>query len=436
MGNVPIQIRRRKQRLPLKHAKIEDVREGKFEDFEQRPIDSQHLLISALLPSAVKEFLKEVEREVTELCGPRYEHGKTNRRWGTQNGSIILANQHVAIEKPRVRSKDGKEVSLKIYDEFQDPKLFEEAVFTEGIKRVSQRDYEKGVSKIANSFGFKKSQVSKRWVKATAKKIEELQTRDLSVMDVRAVFIDGKRFRKHGVIIALGVAGDGRKFVLGIYQADTENSASCLELLNDLERRGLASDGLLFIVDGGSGLNKALNEKYLCNDREGRRAIRIRCHVHKWRNIESALGEKSEKALGAFWAIRDAKSMSEAKVLSDRLEAILRDLNLSALESYREAKDDLLAIHELKLSRNLKRFFSTTNAIESLNSLIEEDMRRVKKWKSSEHFQRWLATYLLASEKRMRRPRGHAGMPALWVQLRTLTADKLETAIDAEESVA
>ena len=123
-------------------------------------------------------------------------------------------------------------------------------------------------------------------------------------------------------------------------------------------------------------------------------------------------------------------------MLSDRLEAILRDLNLSALESYREAKDDLLAIHELKLSRNLKRFFSTTNAIESLNSLIEEDMRRVKKWKSSEHFQRWLATYLLASEKRMRRPRGHAGMPALWVQLRTLTADKLETAIDAEESVA
>ena len=425
MGNVPIQIRRRKQRLPLKHA-----------NFEQRPIDSQHLLISALLPSAVKEFLKEVEREVTELCGPRYEHGKTNRRWGTQNGSIILANQHVAIEKPRVRSKDGKEVSLKIYDEFQDPKLFEEAVFTEGIKRVSQRDYEKGVSKIANSFGFKKSQVSKRWVKATAKKIEELQTRDLSVMDVRAVFIDGKRFRKHGVIIALGVAGDGRKFVLGIYQADTENSASCLELLNDLERRGLASDGLLFIVDGGSGLNKALNEKYLCNARERRRAIRIRCHAHKWRNIESALGEKSEKALGAFWAIRDAKSMSEAKVLSDRLEAILRDLNLSALESYREAKDDLLAIHELKLSRNLKRFFSTTNAIESLNSLIEEDMRRVKKWKSSEHFQRWLATYLLASEKRMRRPRGHAGMPALWVQLRTLTADKLETAIDAEEIVA
>ncbi|MGE0527130.1 MAG: hypothetical protein AB7P49_08725 [Bdellovibrionales bacterium] len=49
---------------------------------------------------------------------------------------------------------------------------------------------------------------------------------------------------------------------------------------NDLERRGLPASGLLFIVDGGSGLNKALNVKYACNDKRGRRAIRIRCHVH------------------------------------------------------------------------------------------------------------------------------------------------------------
>lgn len=91
------------------------------------------------------------------------------------------------------------------------------------------------------------------------------------------------------------------------------------------------------------------------------------------------------------------------------------------LEMFWHVTSATIQIHELKLSRSLKRFFSTTNASESLNSLVEEDMRRVKKWKSSEHFQRWLATYLLASEKRMRRPRGHAGIPALWVQLRTLT---------------
>lgn len=433
MGKVPVQIRSRKSRQPLKHVRRADALANRFEDLNG-PIDTQHLLISALLPPAVKAFMEEIEREVSELCGARYAHGKTNQRWGTQKGSIILANQHVAVEKPRVRSKDGSEVGLATYEAFQDPRLFEQAVFTEGIKRVSQRDYEKGVSKIANSFGFKKSQVSKRWVKATAKKIEDLQKRDLRPMDIRAVFIDGKRFQKHGVIVALGVASDGRKFVLGIYQSDTENSAACIELLNDLENRGLPRSGVLFIVDGGSGLNKALETKYQVHKKKERRAIRIRCYVHKWRNIEKALGDEAHKASGLFWALRDAKDMVEAKAISDRLESVLRDLNLSALESYREAKEDLLAIHELKLSKNLKRFFSTTNPIESLNSLIEEDMRRVKRWRNSEHFQRWLATYCLASEKRMRRMRGHSGLLGLWVLLRSLTEDKQENIDLIEEA--
>ncbi len=422
MANV-LKAVRKINRKPLKHARRQDVLEDKFEGLDG-PIDTQHLLISTLLPPAIKKFIKECEREVEHLCGERYKHGKQNQRWGDQKGSIVLANQQVAVPKLRVRSKAGIEVPLKTYEDFQDPRLFDQAVFTEGLKRVSQRDYEKGVMKIANSFGFKKSSVSRRWIKATAGKIEELQKRSLKEMDIRAIFIDGKRFRRHGVIIALGVASDGRKFVLGIFQADSENHESCLELLNDLERRGLPEAGLLFIVDGGSGLNKALKIKYACDDKRRRRAIRIRCHIHKWRNIEKALGDDAHKASALFWGLRDAKDLAEAKVISDRLESVLRDLNMSALESYREAKEDLLVIHELRLSRQLKRLFSTTNPIESLNSLIEEDMRRVKKWKDSEHFQRWLATYCLHSEKKMRRVRGFQALPGLWASLRSLAEDK------------
>lgn len=407
-------------RKKLNHAKKADILENKFENLDG-PIETQHLLISALLPPAVKAFMCELESEVETICGNRYSHGKTNHRWGSQNGSIILGNQHVAIEVPRVRSKNKIEIPLQTYQNFQDPKLFDQAVFTEGIKKVSQRDYQKGVSKIASSFGFAKSSVSRRWINATAKKIEELQKRSLKELDIRAVFIDGKKFSKHGVIIALGVAVSGKKYVLGIYQADTENSKSCLNLLTDLQNRGLPESGLIFIVDGGSGLNKALEEKYLVHLKKERRAIRIRCYVHKWRNIEKVLGAAAHKAVGLFWALRDAKDHSEAKLISDRLESILKNENLSALKSYLDAKEDLLVIHELKLSKQLKTFFSTTNPIESLNSLIEEDMRRVKNWKNSEHFQRWCATYCLASEKKMRKIRGYRSLPGLWVLLRQLT---------------
>jgi|ERR1035438_1288446 transposase-like protein len=420
-------------RKSLRHSKRADILNDQFEGLTG-PIDTRHMLISMMLPPAIKMFIQDMENEVEMLCGNRYEHGKNLHRWGTQKGSVIMGNQHVAIEKARVRNPlTEKEVDLQTYKKFQDPEMFNQNVFSEGLKRVSQRDYKKGVQQIASSFGFTKSSVSRRWIKATAKKLDDLQKRSLKEMDIRAVFIDGKRFSKYGVVIAMGVGSSGQKYILGIYQASSEDHQSCLNLLADLEARGLPSEGLLFIVDGGSGLNKALDLKYYCDDRTRRKAIRIRCHVHKWRNIESALGEDSHKALGLFWALRDAKDLSEAKVVSDRLESILKVLNLSALHSYQEAREDLLALHELKLSSQLKKFFSTTNPIESLNSLLEEDMRRVKNWKNSEHFQRWLATYCLANEKRMKKVRGYRDLPALWIKLRTLTEKK---EIDTSTQVA
>ena len=125
-------------------------------------------------------FIQEMEREVEILCGSRYEHGKTLHRWGKQKGSIVLGNQHVTIEKWRVRNPETcQEVDLESYRNFQDPKLFEQAVFTEGLKRVSQRDYKKSAQKNASSFGFSKSSVSRRWINVTAKKIEEMLDKDL-----------------------------------------------------------------------------------------------------------------------------------------------------------------------------------------------------------------------------------------------------------------
>jgi hypothetical protein len=61
----------------------------------------------------------------------------------------------------------------------------------------------------------------------------------------------------------------------------------------------------------------------------------------------------------------------------------------------------------------LKKLFSTTNPIESLNSITEEDMRRVKYWKDSGQFQRWCATMALSAESKMRKVKGWRGLEAL-----------------------
>jgi putative transposase len=435
--HVHIANQKRKPRKPLRRISAQQIRENRFEGIDGQMIDTEHALISMMLPPSLKAFFADLDAELTRLCGDRYRHSNhPMTRWGSQPGSIILGGQRVAIQRPRVRDRaTNEEVIPPAYARFQDPTIFDKAVFQEGIKRVSQRDYAKGLPKIAASFGVSKASVSRSWIKSTEKQLKTLLERDLRAYQILAVFIDGKRFSKLGVVVALGVGVDGKKHVLGIYQSSTENSAACLQLLEDLERRGLPLGDLLFVVDGGSGLNKALDEKYQIADPERRRAFRVRCHFHKWQNLRDVLDEKGQQeAAPLFWALRDARDMTTAKACSDALEACLGRHNPSALKSYLEAKDDLLAIHRLQIGAHLKKFFSTTNPIESLNSLLEEDLRRVKRWRDGAHFQRWLATACLQNEKRMRKIRGFSSLPALLVRLQELCI--AQEAVDKESTAA
>ena len=60
----------------------------------------------------------------------------------------------------------------------------------------------------------------------------------------------------------------------------TENATVCKGLLADLRERGLdLDDAILFVIDGGTGLRKAIR------DTCGPRAVVQRCHVHKRRNV-------------------------------------------------------------------------------------------------------------------------------------------------------
>jgi putative transposase len=425
-------IGRKGNRKKLKHLSRQLVQDDRWYWPDGAEIDSRHELISLMLPSAVKVFYSDMEAELKQMCGERYSRAGTAYRWGESPGSIVLGKQKVAIKKPRIRDAEtNQEIAIPSYERFQDPSLFNEGVFVEGLKKVSQRDYKRGLPEIAASFGISKSAISRRWTKATAKKVGELLNRDLRPMDILAVFIDGKRFRKYGVIVALGVSSNGKKIILGIYQASTEDHKNCLELLGQLERRGLPCEGLVFIVDGGSGLNKALEIKYAVDKPEIRKAVRLRCHYHKWENIRAAIDEKDiREAQSLFWGMRSARTYSEARAFSDQLETTLKLSNLSALHSYQEAKDELLTLHQLNLGSELRTFFSTTNPIESLNSMTEEDLRRVKRWQNSEHFQRWLSTSCLHNEKRMYRIRGHRGLPLMREAVKILC--HLEKTMDSE----
>lgn len=165
------------------------------------PIDPQELLLSKLLPTAVRAFFKELEAEVAEICGSRYSHGGSTARWGSEEGSVYLGGQKVAIKRHRVRDiAQGKEVPLSSYHRYRDPKIIVERAFQERLRHVSQRDYERGIEKIGGSFGFKTSTISSAWKNATKKQLDQLMNRNLAAMKIVAVYIDGKRFYSQGVV--------------------------------------------------------------------------------------------------------------------------------------------------------------------------------------------------------------------------------------------
>lgn len=63
---------------------------------------------------------------------------------------------------------------------------------------------------------------------------------------------------------------------LGFWQGSSENHFLCEELFRDLEKRGLIlAKNILFVTDGGSGLIKALRDRF------GKKLLHQRCAIHK-----------------------------------------------------------------------------------------------------------------------------------------------------------
>ena len=58
-----------------------------------------------------------LENEVTRRVGPSHQPGPESGavRWGRQPGYVVFGGRKVAIERPRVRTRKGREVELDSY---------------------------------------------------------------------------------------------------------------------------------------------------------------------------------------------------------------------------------------------------------------------------------------------------------------------------------
>ena len=234
---------------------------------ERLAIDARAELIQALIPIGLEAVSELLQQEVIALAGARYGRGGGRAgyaRWGRQRGSVYLGDQKVAVTVPRVRDLGrGQEVTLASYQALGRPRRAEEAALLKVLKGLSCRDYEACVDPVAETFGLAASSLSRRFKRASAKKLAELTERDLSDYDLVALFLDGKTFGDDQMVIGLGVTLEGQKVVLGFVQTSTENERSCSAFLRGLVDRELKTQaGLLCVIDGSKGLRKAVDKVF------------------------------------------------------------------------------------------------------------------------------------------------------------------------------
>ncbi len=120
----------------------------------------------------------------------------------------------------------------------------------------------------------------------------------------------------------------------------------------------------------------------------------------------------------ALQSAYDMDTHIEAKAALYALKPSLTLMNASALNSLEEGLEETLTLHRLGLLPQLKQSFRTTNCIESVNAMIAQRTRNVKRWNNSDQRYRWLATALLDIQPRLRRIKGFRFLPTLRLALR------------------
>lgn len=347
------------------------------------------------------ETILYMERE--EVAGPDYHPTDPSlKKWASQGGSVFIGGSRMKVNRPRLRGPEG-EVGLKSYAALQDPTQFSDELLAKVLRGLSGRKYRETVLETAESFGISPSSVSRRLVQSTARKIKDFMERDLSTMDIFAVYLDTIHRGGVAFVVALGLDTEGKKWNLGFWEGATENHALCQSLLSDLESRGLKlSAKIIFITDGGGGIIKCLKEKY------GKDLIHQRCTIHKDRNIQNHLPKRYRReAHRRYRRALELTRYSEAKGELMNFEKWLREINESAADSLLEALEEILTVHRLQTPKLLRKTLHSTNPIEAMFSQIRRAEGNLLRYRGSKMSRRWLGSCLLNAESQFRRVKGY-----------------------------
>jgi transposase-like protein len=194
-------------------------------------------------------------------------------------------------------------------------------------------------------------------------KLEEWKKRPLESI-YPFVYLDAIHYkvREDGTYISkafytvLGVTLEGKKEILGLYLNESEGAKFWLQVLTDLQNRGVKD---IASVDGLKGFFEAINAVF----RETEVQL---CIVHQIRNSLKYVASKNQKQFaGELKKVYQAFTKEEAELELDKLEEKWGKKYPIIFDSWRNKWDNLS--NYFKYAEPIRKVIYTTNIIESVH---------------------------------------------------------------------
>jgi transposase-like protein len=180
---------------------------------------------------------------------------------------------------------------------------------------------------------------------------------------------------QHTIYVALGVNLQGRKELLGLWLGENEGAKFWLACLTDLKNRGLV-DIFVACIDGLSGFPEAIHAAY------PQTKVQL-CIVHLVRAaLRYVSTQDSQPVIAGLKNIYQAATVVEAE---QALEAFAQAWDVkypTIVKTWRAKWTDIITLFDFPAP--IRRAIYTTNAIESVNSVIRKFTRNRKIYPNEE----------------------------------------------------
>jgi transposase-like protein len=184
-----------------------------------------------------------------------------------------------------------------------------------------------------------------------------------------------KRVINKAVYVALGVNIHGQKELLGLWISENEGAKFWLSVLTELKNRGV-KDVFIACVDGLTGFPDAIGAVF------PKTQVQL-CIVHMMRNSLKFVSWKDRKAVASdLKAIYQSVTVTEAEQELERFAELWDKQYPSISASWRKHWVNLTAFFDYP--DEIRKVIYTTNAIESLNSVIRKAVERRKLFPNNE----------------------------------------------------